>query len=496
MAVYRFSALRDGQSVSFRPTADVLSFDQSSISAADIRVSASGAHTRIEFGAKDILLLNTSPQQLATSNITFANGSRLVVGDNSTATGDNGANTLPGTSGRDHLIGMGGDDFLDGGAGADRLDGGLGNDYYVVGAGDIVVDAGGARDSVASSVSWTLAPGLEILWLTGNAVQGLGNDGYNEISGNGGNNVISGRGGDDALWGQGGNDTFNMSLGSASSYGSDYIDGGTGVDTIDYGANARSPVTIDLGANRASGGGSGGSGRVTLYNVENAVGGNYADRLVGDAGDNFLYGGAGNDTLVGGAGNDRLEGGSGNNVYLVDAPGDAVMGGSGRDVVFSSAEYYVLDGRSVEELNLTGTGDLQGIGSWGNEVIRGNSGNNTLAGGHGNDTLTGGAGADHFNFPYLFDAFARITDFTSGVDKIEIRFASIPGSYPHFEPGDARFWAAPGATRGHDADDRIIYNTSNGNLYYDPDGSGSHTSYLWATLEGAPRLVATDLMVV
>jgi len=39
--------------------------------------------------------------------------------------------------------------------------------------------------------------------------------------------------------------------------------------------------------------------------------------------------------------------------------------------------------------------------------------------------------------------------------------------------GDARFYSAAGAVTGHDANDRVVYNTTTGNLYYDADGSGS-----------------------
>ena len=46
MAVYQFSALSDGQAISFSPTSDSLNFDQSAIAAADIRVTAVGVFLR------------------------------------------------------------------------------------------------------------------------------------------------------------------------------------------------------------------------------------------------------------------------------------------------------------------------------------------------------------------------------------------------------------------------------------------------------------------
>ena len=70
----------------------------------------------------------------------------------------------------------------------------------------------------------------------------------------------------------------------------------------------------------ATGSGAGGygvaavSGRAfgdTLTGVENVVGTQYNDHLMGDAANNMLAGGAGNDTLAGGLGRDALDGGTG-----------------------------------------------------------------------------------------------------------------------------------------------------------------------------------------
>jgi hypothetical protein len=79
VATYQFSALSDGQAISFSPTADVLNFDPA-IAAADIRVTVSGSNVVVTYlsTGKDVTLFNVSPLQLATSNVTFANGSRLL----------------------------------------------------------------------------------------------------------------------------------------------------------------------------------------------------------------------------------------------------------------------------------------------------------------------------------------------------------------------------------------------------------------------------------
>ncbi len=62
------------------------------------------------------------------------------------------------------------------------------------------------------------------------------------------------------------------------------------------------------------------------------------------------------------------------------------------------------------------------------------------------------------------------------------------------------FWSHAGATAGHDGLDRIIYDTTTGNIYYDPDGSGIDPAVLVVTLVGTtshhPVLTYTDIQLV
>ncbi|MFM6521296.1 MAG: bluetail domain-containing putative surface protein, partial [Microcystis panniformis] len=87
---------------------------------------------------------------------------------------------------------------------------------------------------------------------------------------------------------------------------------------------------------------------------------------------------------------------------------------------------------NVENLLLTGTGNLNGTGNALNNQITGNSGNNNLNGSTGNDTLngaagidtlTGGVGTDLFIFQFgqsTAAALDRVTDFAIGTDKIDL----------------------------------------------------------------------------
>jgi trimeric autotransporter adhesin len=414
VATYQFSALADGQAISFNPNSDVLNFDQTSIAAGAIRVTTEGSNLRLTVvtgpqADKDIVLVSVSQLQLATSNVMFADGSRLLFGDNSPSTaGDGGANLLVGTAGMDQLVGFGG---------ADTLRGGAGSDTYFVSTGDVVDDTSG-WDFVYSDVSWSLAPafGDGTLTLTGSgAISGQGNNSDNVIVGNDAANVLNGRAGNDAIHANGGNDTIDMSAGGTSSYGNDSIDGGAGVDTLDFlGANALGPVDVFLAGNS----GRAGNNQFQIIGIENVVGGAFDDTIYGSNGANFLFGGTGNDILTGGA---------------------------------------------------------------------------------GSDTLQGGAGTDSFAF-VTFPAVTgvdRIIDFSSGTDKLRLdraAFANI-GAEGNFAPGDDRFMAGPGFNSAREASDRVVYNTTTGQLWYDADGMGGDAAQLVATLQGNPALAATDIVV-
>lgn len=140
-----------------------------------------------------------------------------------------------------------GNDTLDGGGGADHMVGGGGNDTYIVdNQGDTVTElAGGGKDTVKSSIAYTLTDQVESLVLTGSdGIGGTGNSLANHITGNSGVNKIEGMDGDDSLlggggtdqlYGNGGVDTFVFDTGdSGKTHGSaDTIFDFTKVDHID-----------------------------------------------------------------------------------------------------------------------------------------------------------------------------------------------------------------------------------------------------------------------
>lgn len=59
-----------------------------------------------------------------------------------------------------------------------------------------------------------------------------------------------------------------------------------------------------------------------------------------------------------------------------------------------------------------------------------------------------------------------------------------------------QFYAAAGATNGHDGNDHIVYNSTTGALYYDSNGSAAGGTTQIAVVTGHPTLVVGDFAVV
>ncbi len=343
--------------------------------------------------------------------------------ENLVLTGTNAINGT-GNAARNTLTGNNANNVLDGGAGADTMAGGAGNDiYYVDNSSDVVTELhGGGSDIVISSKAYSLSNEVEKLTLTGAGnLAGTGNALSNTIIGNDGSNKLSGGAGDDSLSGGLGNDT---------------LDGGKGVDTMKGGVgDDRYYVDnkLDVVTEFSNSGNDTVliNGTYTLgTNIENLTFTGSGDRfgtgnalnnhLTGNGGNNTLGGADGNDIIDGGKGADALRGGNGDDTFYVDNIGDTVTEyvNQGTDSVVSAVSFSL--GSGVENLALTGTGNLNGTGNTLANNLSGNAGNNRLDGGKGHDTLTGGLGADTFVFG-LSSGADTVTDFSAGQnDKIDL----------------------------------------------------------------------------
>ena len=241
------------------------------------------------------------------------------------------------------------------------------------------------------------------------------------------------------------------------------------------------------------------------------------EAFYGLAGDDTLMSGAGNDTLDGGLGNDSMLGGAGNDTYVVDSTSDRVYettttsssnttDAGGTDRIFSTVSLS-LDAyngvRFVESLTLTGTAAINGTGNILNNTLTGNSAANTLNGGLGKDILTGGTGVDYFDFTSVLNGTTNvdtITDFNRADDFIRLDNAVMAGLGTRTGAlSETAFVSGAGRTAAADTFDRIIYNTSTGDLYYDADGTDSSIAIkiaLIGTSSSRPVLDHTDFLII
>jgi uncharacterized protein (TIGR01370 family) len=397
---------------------------------------------------------------------------------------------------------------LNGGGGADQMHGFGGNDRYVVDhPGDRVFEAANqGSDMVLTSVSYALAAGqsIELLATTNAAGAGTmsltGNQLAQRIVGNAGDNVINGGGGADQMYGLGGDDRYVVDnagdrVFEAANHGADTV-----LSSVSYGLAAGQSIELLATANAA------GVGSINLFGNE------FGQRIVGNAGDNVINGGGGADQMYGLGGNDR---------YMIDSAGDRVFeaANQGADTVFSAVSYGLATGQSIEVLattSLTGTGAINLVGNDFSQTINGNNGANSLRGGGGNDhvnglggndnvngelgadILSGGAGNDRFIFNTALNAAANvdtITDFSAPADTIWVDNAVFTALSTTGGLAASEFWAS---TTGlaHDANDRIVYDSDGGSLYYDPDGTGAAVRVLFAVLTGHPSLTSGYFLVI
>ena len=352
--------------------------------------------------------------------------------------GSDGNDVLRGSSDSDTLIGDDGNDRLIGGGGNDLLRGGQGNDVLDGGTGS---DTARYNDKTAA-VSVTLAGASNATVTVDGVAEDVirnvenvtGGSGADVLTGDGLDNQLIGGAGSDRLIGGAGNDTLRGGLGN------DVLDGGAGIDMADY-RDSSTAVSVTLAGGSSVRATVNGVAEDTIWNIENVTGGSGADVLTGDGLANRLLGGAGNDRLIGSGGNDVLRGGLGNDV---------------------------LDG---------GTGD------------------DLLVGGAGNDMLTGGTGKDRFmlnSTPNSASNVDTISDFSVTDDTFVLENAIFEAFTNTGTLAANAFFAGSAA---QDANDRIIYDTATGDLFYDSNGNASGGSVQIAQLSAGLDLTFQDFLI-
>lgn len=382
--------------------------------------------------------------------------------------GTAGANVLIGGGGADYLVGRGGDD-----------------DYIISDAAAIVIeDAGQGYDTVYSQVNYTLLAGqsVERLFAYDAAATTpltlVGNEQVQILAGNAGANVLIGAGGADVLVGRTGDDDYIITDASAHVI----ENAGEGTDTVYTQVN----YTLEAGQSVE---------RLFAYDAAataplSLIGNELAQIIAGNAGANLLYGGSGADTLVGRGGDDE---------YIITDAAARVYenAGEGSDTVSALASYTLDAGQSIERLFAYDAAATTALNLTGNDlaqIVAGNAGANLLNGGAGADTLIGRGGADSFAFTTALGGgnVDLIYDFEVGVDKIHLDNAIFTG----LATGALAGGAFVTGTAAADADDRIIYNSASGAIFFDADGSGAGAAVQFTTVTAGLALSASDFLVI
>jgi Ca2+-binding RTX toxin-like protein len=371
-----------------------------------------------------------------------------------TLTGNTGNNIISGLAGADTINGGDGNDTLDGGAGADAMDGGDGIDTVSYATSSAVVnvnldittsqDWGASGDTIVNveKLIGSIYGDTLSAATAGSTIHG--GDGDDNINGNDGNDTLYGDAGADTFYAGDGDDTIYGGLGDDTIFsqggdnliiggaGADLFNGFSGTATATY-VDSAAAVNIDLLTNTNTGGDAEGD---MIYGVQNIIGSNFDDIILGNTFSNKLYGGGGNDLLAGiGYGGNHMDGGDGidivsyadsysvvnvnlnittsqdwgasgdtienvenligsaySDILAAKSTGSIIHGGDGYDTIDGAAGNDTLYGDEGNDSIYAGDGDDTVYGNEGDDTLYGQGGNNILIGGAGEDTLNGFTG--------------------------------------------------------------------------------------------------------
>jgi Ca2+-binding RTX toxin-like protein len=208
--------------------------------------------------------------------------------------------------------------------------------------------------------------------------------------------------GRDTLVGGDFDDIFRLTVDGQS----DYIEGGAGIDTLDY-SGADRFLKIDLQHSKTTAYFWDNfqlrvAETTEFYDIENVVGSRYNDTIIGNDQQNLIDGGAGGDYINGGLGTDTVTYANSKAGVTVDLS-HAGHGFAGQ----------VLGGKGFG-------GDAEGDTLVSIERLIGSGHDDTFISGRGDSRFTGGAGSDTFDFTRGI-GHDTVTDFDVNADVIVLR---------------------------------------------------------------------------
>lgn len=417
--------------------------------------------------------------------------------------------------GNDTVIGSDQSDDLissySGGFGNDLIQAGAGDDYVKADYGQDTIDGGDGTDELSyfdSSNDPLAYRGVDV-----NVVTGLAIDIWGFTDAISGFERFRDSAFGDKFVGSDADERFRLSRGS------DTVDGGGGFDFVRYDRAGRIGAVSGIVADLALGTIIDPWGLTDkVSNVEGVIGTSASDTLRGDAHDNVFQGLKGVDSFNGRLGYDRVEfwavGDWGGHGVVIDA---SLTSKQIRDDGFGNIETAA----SIESWSLSifgdsynGSSDVDDVwGDSGNDTIKGNGGEDFLSGGDGNDaiyggfgknhlsgntgidSLYGGSGPDDFNFHELGAENRDVIFGFSHAQSDEIWLDSQWGGLSAEFLTAAQFRSGAGVTTATTAAQRVLYNTSTGELRYDADGAGGNDAVIFAVLSNKASLTFEDFHV-
>ena len=410
---YNWSALTNNQQIIFDPSKDTLSFDDPSISASGLSLNIPTSllnfsspvqeNVTITYGGKSITLsLPGGAKALTTANVTFANGSQLVIGDNNLLTTiDNVGNALEGSAQGDLLIGLGGNDTINGRDGNDTIYMG-----YPTGVlGDDTIDGGAGTDTLMYAQSNASTPAISVDMSAHRATSAQGTQTIRNI---------------ERVYGTASADTFiagasEHMIDSLGNIVTEIFRGNGGNDTIRGVSDTYHGVAVNnIDYRTAADYSNNSSTQAIIANlhtgiVSDGLGGTDTLQWV-----SIVNGGAGNDSFTGGS---LTRGANGLfwELFRGNGGNDTMDGGNqwsdGDDASSDRADYS--NNTSTQAINVNmitgkvtdgqgGTDTLIDInqvwGGAGNDTFLGGAGNETFDGGAGSDTIDGGGGSNRVSY--------------------------------------------------------------------------------------------------
>jgi len=403
------------------------------------------------------------------------------------------------------------DNFIVSSAGNDTISTGKGSDTVYSGSGDDTITimnslsntiyAGDGNDNISTYYSTTLRNTVDGGLGNDTIKLGSGNDtiyggaGNDIVNANDGDDIIIGGAGDDTLNGYNGNDTYMFSRGDGKDT---IIDSGLGLDILNFidGITTSDIVAKADGNNLVIALKEDGktwdelSDKVTLKSW--FTGADYRVETISFSDGTILTNNEIITQLLVTDSNDIIKTtevtltvdakGGDDTITIMNSLSNTIYGGDGNDNI---STYYSTTLRNTVD------------GGLGNDTIKLGSGNDTIYGGAGNDTITTGSGADVVVLNSLV-GYDSVLDFSISQDKFQLDstiFESLVDLQGVLSVDNISFGA--NTTVANDENDFIIYNQTNGNIFYDADGSGSvYAAILIADITNNLALNNTQFVVI